>query len=105
MFVISGHVIGILYTVLLVIVIGLIGFIISRAQGASLMKNVFDQIRRGEMPTDTLFDGLCIIVGSILLVIPGFVSDFLALLFLIPFTRKYLKPIIFRFISRRKRVR
>ena len=50
----------------------------------------------GVRPLEDMFDGVCIIVGALLLIFPGFISDFLALPLLLPLTRHW----IFLFLKR-----
>jgi UPF0716 protein FxsA len=85
--VVIGNWIGPLPTVLLVLTTGLVGAYLAQQQGWRTWRLLQIQLRNGEMPGETLLDGLCILMGGICLVIPGFFSDLIGLFLLIPYTR------------------
>jgi UPF0716 protein FxsA len=58
-------------------------------------------LQRGTMPGDALLDGVCILVGGTLLLTPGFVTDLVGFLLLIPTTRKYFKLWLMKFFKNR----
>lgn len=65
-----------------------------------VMKKVQMETPR-EMPGDSMLDGLCIFIAGVFLVLPGFISDFIGVLLLIPFIRNKLKIILYHFLRRR----
>ncbi|KZE48798.1 exclusion suppressor FxsA [Brevibacillus parabrevis] len=89
-----GSLIGGWNTVLLVIITGLLGAWLAKQQGVQVFRTLQFQLSRGQMPTETIIDGVLILVGGILLLLPGFVSDVIGLIFLIPYTRMMLRHLL-----------
>lgn len=77
-------------TLLLVILAGLLGVFLLRLAGVATAWRVRERLARGEMPEREMFDGLAMAVAGGLLLFPGFISDLLALLCLLPATRTLL---------------
>ena len=94
----SGHLIGIWFTLLLIFVAGALGLFLAKQQGLETWRKAQEQIQHGYMPGNEIIDGICILLGGILLVIPGLISDILGILFLLPFTRRFIKPLVVRMI-------
>ena len=84
-----GQAIGGLSTVLLVIVTALIGSTLLRQQGWSTMAKAQQSIAEGKTPALEMLEGVVILVSGILLLTPGFITDGLGLLGLMPWTRRY----------------
>ena len=76
-------------TVLLVIVTALIGSTLLRQQGWSTMAKAQQSIAEGKTPAFEMLEGFVILVSGILLITPGFITDSLGLLGLMPWTRRY----------------
>lgn len=91
LFVKAAQWIGVLPTVALAIAAGMAGVALVRAQGLATMFRVRAQLDRGEMPVAEVFDGLCLALAGALLFLPGFFSDILALLLLLPPVRAALR--------------
>ena len=79
--------IGLLPTILLLIGISVAGAWLLGREGTATWRRLRETLSRGEMPTDEVADGALILFGGALLLTPGFVTDALGLLFLIPVTR------------------
>ncbi|HSA31460.1 MAG TPA: FxsA family protein [Candidatus Omnitrophota bacterium] len=86
-----GSHIGSLNTILLIIMTGVFGAHLARLQGFIVVRNIQTSLERGEMPTEDMLDGVLILIGGILLLTPGFITDSLGFLFLIPIARKPIK--------------
>jgi UPF0716 protein FxsA len=84
-----GKVIGGWQTVGLAILISIFGAWLAKQQGLQVLRLVQLQLSRGQMPTDALLDGLLVLFGGLLLLVPGFFTDLLGLLLLIPYTRMF----------------
>ncbi|MFP3513413.1 FxsA family protein, partial [Peribacillus sp. SIMBA_075] len=67
-----GSMIGGWNTVFLVILTGLFGAWMAKQQGVQVFRMVQFQLARGQMPTETLIDGVLVLIGGILLLLPGF---------------------------------
>ncbi|EST54739.1 exlusion protein FxsA [Brevibacillus panacihumi W25] len=89
-----GKVIGGWTTVALVILTGVVGAWLAKQQGLQVFRLVQLQLSRGQMPTETLIDGFLVLVGGILLMAPGFFSDVIGLILLIPYTRMIVRHLL-----------
>lgn len=92
-----GGQIGALKTVLIVIATGLAGAYLARMQGLQTMLRVRLSMQQGQLPAEELLDAVLIFVAGVVLLTPGFITDAVGLLLLIPETRFYVK----RYIRRR----
>jgi UPF0716 protein FxsA len=86
-----GSVIGPLPTVAILLAISLAGAWLARSQGFRIIVAIRDELAAGRMPAAHFLDGAMILAGGILLLTPGFFTDFIGLFFLIPVTRNLLK--------------
>jgi UPF0716 protein FxsA len=96
--ILSGNTFGLIPTILLIISTGVLGAWLAKNQGSRAIQQVQYQISRGQMPGDIIIDGLCILVGGVLLLTPGFITDTIGFILLIPSTRKWLKPFIYKLL-------
>ncbi|MCA0992445.1 membrane protein FxsA [Bacillus hwajinpoensis] len=97
----SGRTLGLIPTVLLIIGTGILGAWLARKEGAETIQKVNRQMQTGQMPGEAILDGLCILVGGVVLLTPGFITDAVGFLLLIPATRKPFKRWIKKFLERR----
>ncbi len=95
-----GHVIGPLPTVAILLGISAIGAFLAKSQGLRTLTAIRDELAAGRLPAAHLLDGAFILAGGILLLTPGFFTDFIGLLCLIPATRKFLKKWLRRKLER-----
>lgn len=86
-----GRVIGALPTVAILLTISLVGAWLARSQGFRTVVAIRDELAAGRLPAAHFLDGALILAGGILLLTPGFFTDFIGLFFLVPATRKLLK--------------
>ncbi|MBF0327164.1 FxsA family protein [Magnetospirillum moscoviense] len=91
LFVQAVDLIGGIATILLALGAGIAGLALVRAQGLITMSRVQDQLGQGQMPVAELFDGLCLSLAGGLLVLPGFLSDMLAILLILPPVRALIR--------------
>lgn len=87
----TAELIGAGSTILLSILSFLVGMTILRRQGLAMLLNARARMELGELPVQAAFDGLCLTAAGLLLVIPGFLTDILALLLLLPPVRSGLR--------------
>jgi UPF0716 protein FxsA len=85
-----GSQIGALTTVLLVLLTAVIGVNLIRHQGLSTLNQVQTQMQHGEIPATGLIEGMFLFIAGALLLTPGFVTDTIGFLLLIPPLRKAL---------------
>lgn len=85
----------------LIVLTALLGVVLTRQQGMETWRRAQESISHGNMPTEQLIDGLCILIGSVFLVTPGFVTDLIGIILILPFTRYPLKLQIIKFFKNR----
>lgn len=83
-----GQAIGAWYTVGLVLLSAFIGVNMLRYQGLSTLARAQQRMNEGQIPGNEMVEGIVLAVGGALLLTPGFVTDVVGFLCLIPFTRK-----------------
>ncbi|HEV7829374.1 MAG TPA: FxsA family protein [Pseudonocardiaceae bacterium] len=79
-----GHAIGVLATIALLILASLVGAALLRSEGARTLSAFLEALRTRRPPHQELLDGMLIAIAGVLIVLPGFVSDILGLLLLLP---------------------
>ena len=83
-----GQQIGTFNTVLIIFLTATIGIYYARIEGLNTIKAGMLNIYKNKIPFYEILSGASIAVAAILLILPGFISDTIGLLFLLPFTRK-----------------
>ncbi|HDD44495.1 MAG TPA: FxsA family protein [Candidatus Desulfofervidus auxilii] len=83
-----GSRIGIMYTILLIIGTAILGAYLAQSQGLAILMRIQNELKAGILPNDTLIEGLLILIGGVLLLTPGFVTDTLGFLCILPPSRK-----------------
>ena len=96
-----GQRIGVGWTVLILVAEAVLGAWLLRREGARAWRALDGAFRGGRMPTGELADAALVLVGGVLLMLPGFVTDVLGLFFLIPFTRPFARSVLAFFVARR----
>jgi UPF0716 protein FxsA len=76
------HVVGVVPTIALLLVVPLLGVRVCKRQGLAVLRRVRQQVQAGQMPGAPLLEGLWVLVAGVLLIVPGFVTDVIALLLL-----------------------
>ena len=95
-----GQYIGAWKVVALIFLSAILGAVLLRYQSIGVIRRIDRDIRQGRTPDSSLFDGFLIVVGAILMIVPGFVSDLVGLLLMIPFVRMLVR----RFLASRIKV-
>lgn len=85
-----GSEIGALPTVLLTVLTAVVGFVLMRSQGVSVLQQAQLAMAKGEAPQTALMEGVFIFLGGVLLLLPGLMTDTLGLLLLMPVVRRAL---------------
>lgn len=89
-----GSSIGAINTLFIIVFTGVLGAYLARLQGFVILNKIQTQMAQGKMPTSEMLDGLMIFVGGLVLLTPGFVTDTIGFLLLIPFTRALIKMLV-----------
>ena len=79
--------IGLLPALGLAIATAIIGSVLVRRAGLSVLRRIQQRVQRGEIPGRELGDGAAILVSGAFLISPGFITDVLGFLLLVPFVR------------------
>ena len=90
-----GKVIGAGYTIALVIGTAILGAALLRTQGISTLAKVQTNINRGQLPAIELIEGLILLISGVLLLTPGFFTDMIGFLALVPILRQRLAQTFF----------
>ena len=88
LFIKIGSQIGAFNTISLIFFTAIVGVLYARHEGLNTFKSGFTQLVKNEIPVYELISGTAIAFGALLLIIPGFATDFIGFLLIIPFTRK-----------------
>lgn len=87
----AGSKIGLFPTIFFIFLTGFIGAYLAKKQGMKTIQEARYKLSHGQIPGESVLDGICILVGGTLLITPGFITDILGMLLLFPFTRKFFK--------------
>ena len=79
-----GQHIGVIYTILLLIAMGLAGGALLRLQGLAALTRSIEAARTGRPPIGPMIDSMFLMLAGVLFIIPGFITDALGLLLLVP---------------------
>jgi UPF0716 protein FxsA len=96
-----GEAIGILPTLALLVVDGFLGAALARSQGRAAWIRFNQALAEGRVPAREVVDGAMIIVGGAFLLAPGFITDVVGLLLLLPPTRAIFRGLVGRMARRR----
>ena len=88
LFIKVGSQIGAFNTICLILITAIIGIIYARYEGLNTLKSGISQLTRNEIPIYEMISGAALAFGGILLILPGFATDFLGFLLIFPITRK-----------------
>jgi UPF0716 protein FxsA len=83
-----GGKVGALNTIFLIFLTALIGIYLARIQGIRTLRSGMANIYKNKLPVYEMLSGASIAIAALLLIIPGFLTDFFGFILLIPFTRK-----------------
>ena len=96
LFIKIGSQIGAFNTIMLILLTAVIGVYFAKLQGIEALKSGMVNLYRNKIPIYEMMSGASIALAALLLIIPGFFTDFIGFLFLIPFTRKILFNFAFK---------
>ena len=96
-----GNLVGPWWTILLLVADSIVGGWLIRREGARAWAALNDALTSGTMPARELADGALILIGGTLMLTPGFVTDLVGLVLILPFTRPLGRRLLTRVVSRR----
>ena len=91
-----GEQIGALNTIALIFLTAIIGIYFAKLQGIRTLKSGMVNIYKKKIPIYEILSGASIAIAALLLIVPGFLTDFIGFMLLIPFTRKILLSFTFK---------
>jgi UPF0716 protein FxsA len=91
-----GEAIGVLPTIALLILDGILGAVLLRAQGRAAWRRFNEALAAGKVPAREVLDGAMVIFGGAFLITPGFITDVIGLLLLIPPSRAVFRGLVTR---------
>lgn len=98
LFILAGKTVGGFTTIALIIATGIFGAYLAKRQGLEVIRKLQEQVRFGYPPGEALLEGVCVLVGGLLLVTPGFITDIIGLFLILPLTRKMLQPALLKLL-------
>jgi UPF0716 protein FxsA len=96
-----GPAIGAVPTILLLAADSVLGAVLWRSQGRAVWRRFNEALAAGKMPHREVIDGVLVIFGGTLLITPGFLSDIVGLLLLVPPTRAVVRRVVMRRLGNR----
>lgn len=98
-----GRWIGGWQTFLLIVLTGLIGAYLAKREGRKVWEYAQHQMSLGYSPTASILDGIIIFVGGVFLLAPGFITDIIGSILLLPFTRPVVKRWLYYWLEKQIR--
>jgi UPF0716 protein FxsA len=96
-----GEAIGVLPTIALLVLDAFLGVALWRSQGRAAWRRFNQALAEGRIPAREVFDGAMVILGGAFLLTPGFITDVIGFLLLIPPTRAAFRGVVGRMAGRR----
>lgn len=94
-----GKKIGGLTIIGIIILTGIIGAYLVKGQGFMILMKIQNDLNEGIMPGNSLVQGIIILAGGILLLTPGFLTDLVGFIFLIPISRNIVKKYLLKWLK------
>ena len=102
LFIKIGTNIGTFNTISLVFITAIIGVVYARYEGLNTLRSGFSQLIKNESPAYEIISGAAIAFAALLLIIPGFATDMIGFLLILPLTRKLIFGKIFKNVEMKK---
>ena len=96
-----GDAIGAIWTILLLAADSVLGSILLRTQGRSVWRRFNTALADGKMPHREVIDGVLVVFGGAFLITPGFITDVVGILLLVPPTRAVIRRLLVSRLGRR----
>lgn len=95
----AGGAIGFIPTLLIILATGLLGAYLAKKQGLKAIRDIQESFSRFQPPGDHLLNAAFVLVGGVLLLTPGFISDILGFTLLFTPTQKIYKPLVMKLMN------
>lgn len=97
----SGKVIGAWWTITCILLTGALGIYLLKKEGMKAKRAFQQSVREGQPPGFALIDGVLILLASILLILPGFLSDIIGILLILKPIRRLVRPLMIRWLKKK----
>lgn len=101
LFITVGKYIGLWNTIFIIITTGIIGAILVKSQGITILNNALEEIRSNKMPILSIFEGVAILIAGAFLLTPGFLTDTIGCVLLVPKARNIIINYITSYLKKR----
>jgi UPF0716 protein FxsA len=89
-----GGYVGFLATLVLIAITGIVGGSLARNQGFLVINQIRDSLSKGKLPADSLIEGLLILIGGVMLLTPGLLTDVSGFSLVIPGSRRLIREVV-----------
>lgn len=96
-----GAVLGALETALVIVLTGAIGATLAKREGLGVLASLKEEAQLGIPPAERLIEGVLVLVGGVLLITPGVLTDLTGFALIIPWTRRAMIPLVKHQVSKR----
>ena len=97
LFIEIGGQIGAFNTILIILTTAIVGIYFVRLQGLSTLKSGVTQIYKNQIPVYEMMSGAALALAAVLLIVPGFATDLVGFILIIPLTRN----LVFKFLKKK----
>ena len=101
LFIKIGQHIGLWNTIIIIIFTGIIGAILVKSQGITILNKALEEIKSNKIPIFSILEGIAILIAGAFLLTPGFLTDTLGCILLIPKTRNLIISYISKYLKKR----
>ena len=101
LFITVGKYIGLWNTIFIIIMTGIVGAILVKSQGINILNKALGEIRSNKVPIFSIFEGIAILIAGAFLLTPGFLTDTLGCILLVPKARNIIINYITLYLKKR----
>ena len=85
-----GSAIGAFNTISITILTAILGMYFAKLQGIATLRSALENLRVNKKPITDILSGFCLLIAALFLIFPGFLTDTIGFLLLVPFTRNFI---------------
>ena len=94
-----GAIFGVLHTIAIVIITGILGAFLARSQGLKVIRELQESLSKGDIPTNPIIEGILVLLSAALLVTPGVLTDVIGFTLVIPYTRRIIRELLKEYLK------
>lgn len=88
------EILGFIETIILILLTAVVGVFLAISEGKMAFKKINRALSKRKLPGDDILSGLCILIGGLMLLLPGILTDIIGITMVLPVTRKFYKGLI-----------